>query len=117
MHTVILGKQEGEGDGLVANYLNATKSGIGKQQRLVRDWASQRLAAEHHDAWDLVLCHRYRSIRAAGKLPVPQHRVVGVAHEFGLMQGWRRRLYRSLPAAIASRTVMPNASTSPRCNK
>ncbi|MEM1229747.1 MAG: glycosyltransferase [Pseudomonadota bacterium] len=40
----------------------------------------------------LVLCHRYRAYRAARAAGLPAARTIAVAHEFGWMQRWQRRL-------------------------
>ncbi|MEQ9451117.1 MAG: glycosyltransferase family 4 protein [Pseudomonadales bacterium] len=46
------------------------------------------------DYWDLVLCHRYASLRAALKLRVANRRIAVLAHEFDMLKSWRRRLFR-----------------------
>ncbi len=49
---------------------------------------------EHH--WDMVLCHRYRPYWAVARSPLAQYPCVVLAHEFGLMDRWQRRLARQL---------------------
>lgn len=51
------------------------------------------------EPWDLVLCHRYRSYRAVVRTPLAANHCIVVAHEYGLMDRWQRRLNRSLFAA------------------
>ncbi|MEM7001092.1 MAG: glycosyltransferase [Pseudomonadota bacterium] len=46
--------------------------------------------------WDLVLCHRYRSFRAALAAGLTPWRMVVVAHEYDMLQSRRRRLQRRL---------------------
>ena len=46
----------------------------------------------------LILCHRYRSYRVARAAGLPQARTIAVAHEFGLLRRWQRRLDRLLSA-------------------
>ena len=46
--------------------------------------------------WDLVVCHRYRSYWAVAKSPLARNPCVVVAHEFGLLKRWQRRLNRRL---------------------
>lgn len=49
--------------------------------------------------WDLVLCHRYRAYWAVARTPLARQRCVVLAHEFGLLRRWQRRLARRLFAA------------------
>ena len=44
----------------------------------------------------LALCHRYRSLRILLRSRLPVHRIVTIAHEFGLLRRWQRRLGRQL---------------------
>ena len=46
----------------------------------------------------LILCHRYRSYRVARAAGLPQQRTVALAHEFGMLGRWQRRLDRTLSA-------------------
>ncbi|MGI9328214.1 MAG: glycosyltransferase family 4 protein [Pseudomonadales bacterium] len=46
----------------------------------------------------LILCHRYRSYRVARVADLPQERSIAIAHEFGLLRRWQRRLDRALSA-------------------
>lgn len=46
--------------------------------------------------WDLVICHRYRSYWAVTRSAVTARRVVAVAHEYGLLNRWQRRINRAL---------------------
>ncbi|NKB98223.1 MAG: glycosyltransferase [Pseudomonadales bacterium] len=46
--------------------------------------------------WDLVICHRYRSYRAAASVGLASERCVVVAHEYGLLTRWQRRLHRRM---------------------
>ncbi len=75
----------------------------------------------------LVLCHRYRSYWAAVRSRLPAHLCVAVAHEYGLLGRWQRRLNRrlfarrvrfagvsgpvaeELAAVTGHRLVLPNA--------
>ena len=45
--------------------------------------------------WDLVVCHRYRAYWSAAKTGLARNSCVVVAHEFGLLKRWQRRLKRS----------------------
>jgi glycosyltransferase involved in cell wall biosynthesis len=51
------------------------------------------------ESWDLVLCHRYRSYWAVVRTPLAANHCVVLAHEYGLMDRWQRRLNRTLFAA------------------
>jgi|GEM_PF-869465 len=44
--------------------------------------------------WDLVLCHRYRAYRALVASKLPKAKSVVIAHEYGLLDKWQRRLHR-----------------------
>ncbi|MFK7914950.1 MAG: glycosyltransferase family 4 protein [Pseudomonadales bacterium] len=46
----------------------------------------------------LTLCHRYRSYRVARVAGLPQQRSIALAHEFGMLGRWQRRLDRLLSA-------------------
>ena len=72
-----------------AEYLNCTD---------LADTQAVRAALKHYagTTWDLVLCHRYRSYQAMLRTRLARNRCVVVAHEYGLMQRWQRRLNRSL---------------------
>lgn len=52
----------------------------------------RRLASLTTDAPALVLCHRYRSYRAALAAKLKPAQMIAVAHEFGWMARWTRRL-------------------------
>lgn len=47
-------------------------------------------------AWDMVLCHRYRPYWAVARSALANNPCVVLAHEFGLLQRWQRRLTRQL---------------------
>jgi len=59
------------------------------------------LAAFASESWDVVLCHRYRSYWSAIHSPLAKNMCVVVAHEYGLMSRWQRRLGRRLYASKA----------------
>ena len=77
-------------------------------------------------SWDLVLCHRYRAYWAVVRSPLVKNPCVVLAHEFGLMARWQRRLNRrvfardvrfagvspsvaaDLSSAIGEAMVLPN---------
>ncbi|MEM7100557.1 MAG: glycosyltransferase family 4 protein [Pseudomonadota bacterium] len=46
------------------------------------------------EVWDLVLCHRHRAYWGAVRAGVVQERCVAIAHEFGMLKSWQRRLGR-----------------------
>jgi glycosyltransferase involved in cell wall biosynthesis len=46
--------------------------------------------------WDMVICHRYRSYWAVARSPLADNPSVVLAHEFGLLKRWQRRLARQL---------------------
>ena len=54
---------------------------------------SQRLADWQAD-WDLLLCHRYRAYWSAARAGLQARRRIALAHEFGLLARWQRRLNR-----------------------
>ena len=43
--------------------------------------------------FDLAVCHRYRAFKAAAVSGLDNRRCVAVAHEFGMFDRWRRRLF------------------------
>lgn len=46
--------------------------------------------------WDLILCHRYRAYWVAVKGATDLSKCVVIAHEYGLLSRWQRRLNRKL---------------------
>ena len=46
--------------------------------------------------WDLVLCHRHRAFWGAVRAGVNQERCIAIAHEFGMLKSWQRRLGRRM---------------------
>jgi len=58
--------------------------------------------------WDLVLCHRYRAYWAAALSHLDNRKCVAVAHEFGMLRRWQRRVARRIYARdIAFAGVSP----------
>jgi glycosyltransferase involved in cell wall biosynthesis len=86
--TVVLGNPAAEPLPSV-HYLGASDL---KQTRAL----ARRLDSQASADWDLVLCHRYRAYLTAVLSRVDNRRCVAVAHEFGLMRRWGRRLHRHL---------------------
>ena len=72
-----------------ARYLESRR--LGDTANLARQLAP--LAQGH---WDLIVCHRYRAYRAAVKAGFEPHRILTIAHEYGLLGRWQRRFFRSL---------------------
>lgn len=66
------------------------------------------LASYSEGSWDMVICHRYRPYWAVARSPLADNLCVVVAHEFGLMSRWQRRLNRKL---FASRMHFAGVST------
>ena len=62
-----------------------------------------RIAAmvDEPDEVSLVLCHRYRAFRVALESGFSTCRLVAVAHEYGMLSSWRRRVHRRLFAREA----------------
>ena len=56
----------------------------------------QKLATYSKQQWDLVICHRYRTYWAVARSALATNPCVTVAHEFGMMSRWQRRLSRSV---------------------
>ena len=46
------------------------------------------------ESWSLVLCHRYRAYWGAVRAGVNRDQCLVLAHEYGLLQKWQRRLGR-----------------------
>ena len=46
------------------------------------------------DPWDLVLCHRYRAYSGAMRAGVDAAKCIALAHEYGLLDRWQRKLTR-----------------------
>lgn len=86
--TVFLAPPTGEPQAF-ATYLNVAD--LARTKRL-----TVRLEAHVETNWDLVICHRYRAYKAAISAGLGRNRCVVVAHEYGLLDGWRRRLERRL---------------------
>ena len=55
---------------------------------------SAALAPLVQQEWSLVLCHRYRSYWGAVRAGINQQRCIVLAHEYGLLKKWQRRLGR-----------------------
>lgn len=71
------------------SYLNMTDmSDTRALSKALAGWAEQN--------WTLILCHRYRAYRAAMGADMPAERCVAVAHEYGLLGRWQRRMNRLL---------------------
>lgn len=70
----------------------------------LKDLTHHRLAAQRLAQCNpfpnpqLVLCHRYRSYRVARAAKLPQRRSIALAHEFGMLGRWQRRVDRLLSA-------------------
>jgi glycosyltransferase involved in cell wall biosynthesis len=72
-----------------AEYLDAPDLTATRQlRRALRGWSEQ--------PWELVLCHRYRAYWSVVGTALARNPCVVLAHEFGLMQRWQRRLNRRL---------------------
>lgn len=86
--TVFLGAADGE-PLAGAEYLDAPDmSDTAELTRRLQPWADTD--------WDLILCHRYRSYLTALKARLRGRRKVALAHEYGILQRWQRRLLRKL---------------------
>ena len=72
-----------------ADYLNVTD--LNDQRSLVRGLNEYR-----GREWDLIICHRYRTYRALAGSRLPNSKSVVLAHEYGLLGKWQRRLHRRL---------------------
>ena len=59
----------------------------------------QALQTYSEQNWDLVLCHRYRAYWSAARTRLAQSPCVVLAHEFGLLERWQRRLNRRVFAS------------------
>lgn len=59
--------------------------------------ALRRELARYADkSWDMVLCHRYRPYWAVARSALANNACTVLAHEFGLLSRWQRRLSRRL---------------------
>lgn len=88
--TVFLGETDGTKEVPVSvNYLNVLD---------LADTAAirQKLATYSKQQWDLVICHRYRTYWAVARSALANNPCVAVAHEFGMMSRWQRRLSRGV---------------------
>ncbi len=47
-------------------------------------------------SWDLIICHRYRAYWGVVKSRLEASQVVAVAHDYGMLARWQRRLNRRL---------------------
>lgn len=72
-----------------AEYLDAP--GLSDTAELTR-----RLQPWVNTEWDLILCHRYRSYLTALQARLRARRKVALAHEYGMLQRWQRRLLRKI---------------------
>ena len=50
-------------------------------------------------SWDLIICHRYRAYWGVVKSRLEARQVVAVAHDYGMLARWQRRLNRRLFAS------------------
>ncbi len=76
------------------------------------DLSSNRVIAAALNAyadasWDLIICHRYRAYWGVVRSRLRAHRVVAVAHDYGMLARWQRRLNRRL---FASRVAFAGVS-------
>lgn len=72
-----------------ADYLNAQDlKNTAALRRALQPYAEQR--------WDLVVCHRYRAYWSVARTGLARNTCIVLAHEFGLMARWQRRLNRRL---------------------
>lgn len=89
-------------------FLGPPRPDAGQHQRIsylnLKDLTHHRAAAERLHQCNpfpnpkLILCHRYRSYRVARAAGLAQTRTVALAHEFGMLGRWQRRLDRWLSA-------------------
>ena len=86
--TVFIGAADGGPLG-AAEYLNAPDmADTADLARRLQPWADT--------GWDLILCHRYRAYLAALTGRLKGRRKIALAHEYGMLQRWQRRLLRKL---------------------
>lgn len=86
--TVYLGPARG------LEWLSSTYLGV--QELASHRAISAAMAPFAATPWDLVICHRYRAYRAAASVGLARQRCVVVAHEYGLLARWPRRVHRAL---------------------
>ena len=73
-----------------AHYLDAADL---SKTRVLRRALVDQFGDKH---WDLVICHRYRSYWSVARTALSRYPCVVVAHEYGLLKRWQRRLARRL---------------------
>ena len=89
-------------------YLGPPSSGSAHDHRIsylnLKDLTNHSVAAQRLAGCNpfpnprLTLCHRYRSYRVARVAGLPQGRTIALAHEFGMLGRWQRRLDRLISA-------------------
>lgn len=94
VHTFFLSSPTDEPDPH-AHYLHLKRlNRSGRTQRALLRAVRQLQTREQIEAFDALICHRYRGFRATRRLAIPDPLTIVVAHEFGMFERLGRRLYR-----------------------